>query len=55
MTPPTPMDPYEPIGGRIATLCYIARTRLYLTGGGLFLVAAGLVLGAGGRRGDEGA
>jgi hypothetical protein len=52
VTPPAPMDPYEPLGGRVATLCYVSRTRLYLTGGGLFLVAAGLVLGVGGRRGE---
>ena len=55
VTPPAPMDPYEPIGGRIAVMCYAPRTKLYLTGGGLFLAAAGLVLGAGGRQGEAGA
>ncbi len=43
---------YQPVGGKLAFLCRHARTRLYLMGCGLILVAAGLVLGfaPGGRR-----
>lgn len=47
--PPAWTEPYRPVGGRVASLCYDPRTRVYLMGGGLFLLAAGLVLGAGGR------
>ena len=46
--PPPAMDPYQPLGGRLAAVCRDARTRLYAMGAGLFLLAAGLVLGAGG-------
>ena len=51
---PAPERPgaYQPVGGRIASMCNQPRQRLYLIGGGLFLMAAGLVLGAGGRRSD---
>ena len=51
--PPPPMPPYQPRGGILAGLCYHPRSRLYLIGTGLFLMAIGLVLGfapaAGGR------
>ncbi|HEX8911856.1 MAG TPA: hypothetical protein VF796_05820, partial [Humisphaera sp.] len=47
---PAAQPPYEPIGGRLSTICQSPRGRLYLMGCGLFAVAAGLVLGAGGRR-----
>jgi hypothetical protein len=43
--PPPPMAPYEPVGGRIATLCYNPHSRLYLMGAGLMLLAMGLVMG----------
>lgn len=45
VAPPTPPPPYKPVGGLLANLCYNPRSRLYLTGAGLLLVAAGLVLG----------
>ena len=45
VAPPPPMPPYRPKGGRLASLCYDPRKRLYLMGTGLFLMAAGLVLG----------
>lgn len=47
VAPPPPLPPYKSVGGRLAGLCYNPRTRLYLTGIGLFLMAAGLVLGVG--------
>jgi hypothetical protein len=45
--PPPPIPPYEPVGGKLAELCYNPQSRLYLIGFGLFLMAAGLVLGFG--------
>ena len=45
VAPPPPMPPYQPDGGRLATLCYDPHKRLYLMGVGLFLMAAGLVCG----------
>ena len=45
VSPPPPMPPYQPRGGRVAELCYNPRTRLYLLGAGLGLLATGLVLG----------
>jgi hypothetical protein len=45
VTPPRKMEPYQPVGGTIANLCYNPHTRLYLMGVGLFIMAAGLVLG----------
>jgi hypothetical protein len=49
VAPPPPLPPYRPLGGFIARLCYAPRSRLYLMGGGLMAVAAGLVLGYGVR------
>jgi hypothetical protein len=49
VAPPPAMPPYEPVGGRLAELCYQPQSRLYLTGFGLLLMAAGLVLGFGTR------
>ncbi len=44
--PPAGVLPeYQPVGGKLAFLCRHPRTKLYLMGGGLILVAAGLVLG----------
>jgi hypothetical protein len=43
--PPAPLPPYRPLSGTIANLCYRPRTRLYLMGVGLFMMASGLVLG----------
>jgi hypothetical protein len=44
--PPEPLPEYEPVGGRVAELCREPRSRLYLLGGGLLLMACGLILGA---------
>jgi hypothetical protein len=44
--PPDPLPPYQPKGGVLGSLCNNSRSRLLLTGGGLMLMAAGLVLGA---------
>jgi hypothetical protein len=43
--PPAPMMPYRPTGGKFSEMCRTPRTQLYLIGGGLLLIAAGLVLG----------
>lgn len=43
--PPPPMPPYRPVAGFIGELFRQPRLHLYLTGGGLMLVAAGLILG----------
>jgi hypothetical protein len=43
--PPPPLPEYRPVGGRLASLCRDARSRLYMIGGGLMLMATGLVLG----------
>lgn len=48
--PPAPMPPYQPRGGYFSQLCRNGRSQLYMIGGGLMLVAAGLVLGASGPR-----
>ena len=44
---PTPLPPYRPVGGVLASLCYQPHSRLYLTGIALFMLAAGIVLGLG--------
>lgn len=46
VTPPAPMKPYEPLGGKVAAVCRDSRSRLRLMGVGLFIMAAGLILGA---------
>ena len=51
VAPPPPLAPYKPVGGLLAGLCYNPHTRLYLTGIGLFLMAAGLVFGFGPKAG----
>ena len=43
--PPAPMAEYRPVGGAIAAVTRNARTRLFILGGGLFLIMLGLVLG----------
>lgn len=48
--PPAPMPPYQPRGGVFAQMCRNGRSQLYMIGGGLLLLAAGLVLGASGPR-----
>ena len=47
LPPPPDMPPYQPVGGKLSTLCRNPRSQLYLMGAGLLLVAAGLVLGSG--------
>jgi hypothetical protein len=49
VAPPPPMPPYQPVGGVLAGLCHHPRSRLYLIGTGLFLMAVGLVLGFGAK------
>jgi len=46
VAPPPAPPPYKPIGGILATLCYDARTRLYLMGISMAMIACGLVMGA---------
>jgi hypothetical protein len=42
---PPELPPYQSRGGPLAKLCYDPKSRLYLIGGGLMALAAGLVLG----------
>ena len=42
---PPPLPPYQPVGGALAAVCREPRSRLYLSGGALILIATGLVLG----------
>ena len=44
--PPTPMPPYEPVGGTLAGICREPKMQLYLTGGALLMMAVALVLGS---------
>jgi hypothetical protein len=46
VAPPPPLAPYRSTGGTIARLCYGTRSRLYLIGISLGMIATGLVLGA---------
>ena len=48
LPPPAELAPYKPVGGKLSDVCRNPRSQLYLMGGGLLLVAAGLVLGSGG-------
>jgi hypothetical protein len=41
--PPEPMPPYHPVGGKLSEICRNPRMNLYLTGGGLLMIAIGLV------------
>jgi hypothetical protein len=50
LPPPNPMPPYRPLGGMLAGVVRNARLRLYVTGIGLLLLAAGVVLGGGNRQ-----
>jgi hypothetical protein len=43
--PPPPLPPYRSVGGHMAALCYDPRSRLYVMGAGLLMMAVGLVLG----------
>ncbi|MGA2499281.1 MAG: hypothetical protein ABSH20_16200 [Tepidisphaeraceae bacterium] len=44
------LEPPRTVGGKFATLCRDTRSRLYLMGGALMLIALGLVLGASANR-----
>lgn len=44
--PPQPLAEYRPVGGAFSTLCRQPRSRLFVMGGALLLVACGLVLGS---------
>jgi hypothetical protein len=49
--PPAPaLEPPKTVGGKFAALCRDSRSRLYMIGGALMLIALGLVLGAGPSR-----
>jgi len=45
LPPPNPIPPYQPLGGALSAVIRNSHLRLYLTGAGLLLLAAGLVLG----------
>jgi len=47
LPPPARLEPYRAVGGFLADLCRDTKTKLYMMGAGLMLMAAGLVLGAG--------
>ena len=47
LSPPAPMPEYRPVGGPFATVCRQPRSQLYLIGGGLLMIAVGLVLSQG--------
>jgi hypothetical protein len=49
LPPPPELPSYRPMGGKLSAICRNPHSQLYLTGGGLLLVAAGLVLGSNGR------
>jgi hypothetical protein len=49
VAPAPQLPPYQPRGGTLANLCYNPKSRLYLMGAGLMAMAAGLVLGFGGK------
>jgi hypothetical protein len=50
--PPQPLAPYRPIGGVFSDMCRHPRTRLFLMGGALLLIACGVILGDAGRGAD---
>ncbi|MDB5289203.1 MAG: hypothetical protein JWL69_444, partial [Phycisphaerales bacterium] len=50
VAPPALPPPYKPIGGGFASLCCDARSRLYIMGAAMTMIAAGLVLGVGSRK-----
>lgn len=50
LAPPPELPPYQPVGGRFASLCRETRPQLFMMGAGMLLAAIGLVMGAGGER-----
>ena len=53
LPPPADLPPYRPVGGVFAQLCRYPRSRLFMMGGGMLLMATGLVLGATGSRAQD--
>lgn len=51
VAPPPPVEPYRPKGGLLARLCYNPKSRLYVMGVGLLMIAAGLVMNAHSKEG----
>jgi hypothetical protein len=50
---PTPIPPYQPLGGAMSAVVRNPHLRLYLTGIGLLLLATGLVLGGESKQADD--
>lgn len=50
LPPPADVPPYRPIGGTFDEMCRHPRSRLMLMGGGMLLVAAGLVMSSAARQ-----
>jgi hypothetical protein len=50
LPPPADLPPYTPVGGSFSNLCRHPRSRLFLMGAGMLLIATGLVMSAVGRR-----
>jgi hypothetical protein len=51
LPPPPELPPYRSLGGAFSDLCRHPRSRLFIMGAGMFLVAASLVMGAGPKPG----
>jgi hypothetical protein len=49
LPPPQELPAYRPLGGSFSELCRHPRSRLFLMGGGMLLIATGLVMSAAGR------
>jgi len=45
LPPPPQLQPYRPVGGFIAELCRDTKSKLYILGAGLMLMAVGLIMG----------
>jgi hypothetical protein len=45
LPPPTPLEPYRPVGGHFAAMCRDPHLQLYMLGAGMMMIATGLVLG----------
>jgi hypothetical protein len=43
--PPAEMPPYKPVGGFLSDACRHPKTQLYLIGGGMMMIACGVVMG----------
>src|SRR5262245_6414400 len=49
LPPPQDLPPYKPLGGSFSEMCRHPRSQLFLMGGGMLLIATGLVMSAAGR------